>query len=136
MKTLYLSKNNFFNYDVETKVLSRFPTASNMKEKGSDNSLYFGMTSNVEVKDIFCKIFDVDVIDDIQGKTFQMKFYSIDVEVILNINSEGQVQLKMKKNGIMYKLLQLHMYHKMEFFHDKIPQISFDFLRNKISFND
>lgn len=136
MATFSLSKNNSFNYDIEKKTLSRLPTSSNMKEKGSDNSLYFGMTSNAEVKNIFCRIFDVNDIDEIQGKTFKMKFYSLEVDTVLNINKEGQIQIKMGKNGIMNKLFQFHIYHKMKSYNEDYPEILFDFLNNKISFCD
>ena len=44
-------------YDIEKQTIARFPSNSNLLLKGSDNSLYFGMTSNSSIKKIFCDFF-------------------------------------------------------------------------------
>lgn len=89
-------------YEIDNKTIGRMPSNSNLKTNGSDNSLYLGMKKNEQLCDIICKIFKYSSIDEFDGKEFDMKSYGgIDVMVSTNINNDGQIQIRINKNGMM-----------------------------------
>ena len=55
IQTYRLSKLITVYYDLERKTIARLPTNSNLKDHGSDNSLYFGMVGNEQSEFVFCK---------------------------------------------------------------------------------
>ena len=46
MLSLDLSKGTTIYYDIESKIIGRKPSPSNLKEQGSDNSIYLGIVGN------------------------------------------------------------------------------------------
>ena len=104
LKSCELSKSSYFYYDLEKMTIARFPTKSNLILKGSDNSLYFGMVSNKKVYEVLCKFFKVKRIEGIANTVFKMTCGNNDVDVIFDINAQGQLQFKLSKDGAMNKL--------------------------------
>ena len=92
-------------YDLERKVIARCPSKSNLLLKGADNSLYFGVTSNNEVDKIFCKIFSVSNIKKIQDLKYDLSFCGEIIKVFININAEGQIQLRFYNDGTIGRIL-------------------------------
>lgn len=89
-------------YEYENKTIGRMPSSSNLKTYGSDNSLYIGMKKNKELCEILKKIFNLNSIEDFNGKEYSMHSYGgIKVGVSTNINKDGQIQIKINKNGMM-----------------------------------
>ena len=136
IKTHYLNSKTVYYYDLEEKCIARFPSNSNLLVSGSDNSLYFGSKSNDAVCDIFCNLFDADNIDEINGNMFKMKCINEKVNVVTNINKEGQVQIKIMKNGSMYKLASNYSLMNMENYDFTKMLIVIDFKNNEIRFKD
>lgn len=136
LRTCILSKSMFFYYDIERKIIARFPTKSNIKPHGSDNSLYFGMVGNDEIVSIFCKLFDVKKIGDISSKNFDMKCGMETVNVCCNLNSEGQIQIKIMKDGTMSRLTSNYSFDHMKEFDFTKMLIVVDFLNKEIRFKD
>ena len=100
MMSVLKIKNFEFYYEIENKTIGRKPSNSNLLASGSDNSLYFGMTSNEQIADILCKIFGYKDISEFHNKNFNMTSHGgIAVTVTTNINAEGQMQIKINKNG-------------------------------------
>ena len=104
LKSCELSKSSYFYYDLESKAIARFPTKSNLILKGSDNSLYFGMITNDRACEVLRKLFKVKKIEDIENTVFKMACGNNDVDVVFNINAQGQLQFKLLKDGVMNKL--------------------------------
>ena len=119
-------------YDSDKKVIARYPSKSNLLLKGADNSLYFGMTSNSDVDKIFCKIFSVSNIKKIQDLKYDLSFCGEIVEVFININAEGQIQVRFNNDGTIGRLLS--KYEDAE--HEKIDftkmLLVVDFSHNEI----
>lgn len=136
LKTFSLSKNNTFYYDVERKTIGRFPSKSNLLVHGSDNSLYFGMTSKKEVVDIFCLLFGVKKIDEIHGLNFDMNSGNELVNVVININKEGQIQIKIMKDGTMARLAENFAFDQMNNFDFTKLLFVVDFNKREIRFKD
>ena len=131
-----LSKNSAFYYDCENKTLGRFPTKSNLKAHGSDNSLYFGMISNNRLCKIFCDLFKVDDITKIYGKNFDMTCGNEKVNVICNINKEGQIQIKLAKDGTMYRLTSNYAFDNMIDYDFTKMLIVIDFIKKEVRFKN
>lgn len=104
MQKTIIGRSNEIYYDINKKIIGRIPTASNMKEYGSDNSLYFGQVTEPKIKNIIFKILDITDLSEFVTKKYYMKFYEDDIEIERNINKEGQVQFKIVGNGKMYGL--------------------------------
>lgn len=104
MNKIDLGRGTIIYYDIESKIIGRKPTVSNLKEYGSDNSLYMGLIEK-KSQNIICSIFNVENIDDFSNKKYNMNFYGEEIEVECNINKEGQLQLKVLGEGHMYYLL-------------------------------
>ena len=131
-----LSKSNIFYYDLEKKTIARFPTKSNLFPHGSDNSLYFGMTTNSLVCDIFCKLFDVDDIMQLCNRSYDMRCGIDDVKVVLNINAQNQIQIKITKDGTMYRLTSNYAFEEMRNIDFTKMLIVVDFKNNIIRFKN
>lgn len=124
-------------YDLEKKIIARCPTQSNLKEGGTDNSLYCGQTTTINQVDVFKNIFDVVDLQSIVGKQIQMNFnnkYNITVE--FNINAYNQLQLKISKDGRKDGVIR-KMYiddGKEENMYDYL--LSFDFINKTLSIKE
>jgi hypothetical protein len=92
-------------YDAHKKTLARCPSKSNLLLKGADNSLYFGIDTNNEVSKIFCKIFNVSTVKKLQDSKYDLSFCGEIVEVYLNINGEGQIQVRFNNDGTIGRIL-------------------------------
>jgi hypothetical protein len=136
LESCSLSKNRIFYYDIEGKIVARTPSKSNLLEYGSDNSLYFGMKSNSEICEIFCKIFNVKKIEEINGLNFDMKCGSEVANVVLNLNKEGQIQVKIMKNGTINHLSSAFSFDEMEEFDFTKMLLVIDFEKKEIRFKD
>lgn len=131
-----LNKNSVYYYDIEEKTIARFPSKSNLKSNGSDNSLYFGNKDNEIVQKVFCSIFGANTIDDISGIKYKMTCFGDKVDVETNINADGQVQIKILKNGSMYKITNNYMLNEMRAIDFTKMLIVVDFNKNEIRFKD
>ena len=136
LKTCALSKSMLIYYDLERKTIARFPTKSNIKSHGSDNSLYFGMIGNDEIESIFCKLFDVKKIKDVTSKNFDMKCGNEIVNICCNLNAEGQIQIKIMKDGTMCRLTSNYSFDQMKEFDFTKMLIVIDFFNKEIRFKD
>lgn len=136
VKSFNFSKNGVYYYDLDKKTIARFPTKSNLAPHGSDNSLYFGMISSLESCDIFCKLFDVDKIDKVSGKNFDMRCGYDDVNVICNVNAQGQIQIKLAKDGTMHRLTSNYAFDEMQEFDFTNMLIVIDFLNKEVRFKN
>lgn len=136
LRTCILSKSMFFYYDLEEKTIARFPTKSNIKPHGSDNSLYFGMVGNEEIEMVFCKLFEVKKIVDISNKNFDMKCGNEIVNVCCNLNAEGQIQIKIMKDGTMCRLTSNYSFDHMRDYDFTKMLIVLDFNHKEIRFKD
>lgn len=131
-----LTKTTPIYYDIERKSIGRYPSNSNLLMKGSDNSLYFGIKDNVKTADIFCRLFNVKKIEDISGLTYTMKCGNEIVNVVVNVNFQGQIQIKIPKDGALNRLTNLYSFEKMEAIDFTKRIVVIDFLKNEIRFKD
>ena len=136
LKSCELTSTASFYYDADKKTIARFPTNSNLIPKGSDNSLYFGMTSNRKAYKAICELFGIKDLSKISGTVFPMSCGSNDVDVTFNINAQGQMQLKLSKDGILYKLTNDFAYRSMIAFDFTKVLLVFDFVNKEIRFKD
>ena len=136
LKTCNLSKKSFFYYDIENLTIARFPSKSNLKTKGSDNSLYFGMKNNDDAKSVFCDFFNVKTIEKINGLNFDMKCGYETVNVIVNINAEGQIQIKIMKDGTMNRLASNNSFDNMISLNYTQMLLVIDFKNKEIRFKN
>lgn len=136
LRSYALSKKNIIYYDIEKKTIARFPSNSNLLAKGSDNSLYFGMDKNEDVKKIFCELFNKNNIREISGLNFDMKCGYEDVNVVLNINAEGQIQIKLMKDGTMSRLTNNYAFTEMKQFDFTKMLLVIDFTNKEVRFKD
>lgn len=136
LKSYSLSRNNVFYYDINKKTIARFPSKSNLLAKGSDNSLYFGMTSNEDVKKIFCEFFEKKNIKEISGLNFTMTCGYDNVNVVVNINGEGQIQVKLMKDGTMNRLTSDYSFNEMKQFDFTKMLIVIDFKNKEVRFKN
>lgn len=104
MDIISLDKKTKVFFDIDNKIIGRVPTKSNLKKNGSDNSLYFGTYKNIIMNSILKAFFSYANITEFGKKVFEMKSYGQDLNVETNINNEGQLQIKVGKNGTMYSL--------------------------------
>lgn len=95
--------------DSFNKIIGRKPTASNLKKNGSDNSLYFGMIDDVFRTITITNFFEVENVNDLKFKKFDFVSYDKKIQVTTRINDYGQLQIRLEKNGTMYKLLNLYL---------------------------
>lgn len=136
LKSFNLSTRSVFYYDTERKTLARFPSKSNLLPHGSDNSLYFGMKSNDEVSKMFCEFFNVKKIDNINGLNFDMSCGGEIVNVVINLNAEGQIQVKICKDGTMGRLTSNYSFDEMQEFDFTKMLIVVDFMHKEIRFKN
>ena len=136
LRSYALSKKNIIYYDLEKKTIARFPSNSNLLAKGSDNSLYFGMDKNEDIKKIFCELFEKNNIKEISGLNFDMKCGFDDVNVVLNINAEGQIQIKLMKDGTMCRLTNNYAFNEMKQFDFTKMLLVIDFINKEVRFKD
>lgn len=102
-------------YEIENMTIGRKPSKSNLKEHGSDNSLYIGLKTNEQISDMLCKMFNYKDILEFHDKSFQMKSHGgIEVLVTTNINKDGQLQIKINKNGMMHEIYNEFLLDSME----------------------
>lgn len=99
--------NNYIYYDLENRIIGRKLTNSNLKEKSSDNSLYFGR-KNEFIDEIILHIFGTSQLNDLVGKKFELNLCNISSKFEFNINGEGQRQLKMLDKGRLYKIFNYY----------------------------
>ena len=135
MNTLLLNKGVKIIYDLESKIIGRHPTDSNLLEFGSDNSLYMGLNNNIDSVELICQIMNLNSIDEFNSKSIMMNFYGESVEVQCNINHDGHLQYKIVGNGKMFELLT-----KYEKINGPVNQnkllIMMDFSNNEIYFEE
>ena len=131
-----LTKKSPVYYDLERKTIGRYPSNSNLLMRGSDNSLYFGIKDNAKTAEVFCQLFKVKHIDDISGLTFSMKCGNENVSVIVNVNYQGQIQIKIPKDGALNRLTNLYSFEKMESIDFTKRIVVIDFLNKEIRFKD
>ena len=131
-----LTKKSPVYYDLERKTIGRYPSNSNLLMRGSDNSLYFGIKDNAKTVEVFCQLFKVKHIDDISGLTFSMKCGNENVSVIVNVNYQGQIQIKIPKDGALNRLTNLYSFEKMESIDFTKRIVVIDFLNKEIRFKD
>lgn len=136
LKTCMLNKSLIFYYDLERKTIARFPTKSNIKPYGSDNSLYFGLSSVQEIKSIFCSLLDVSKISEIINKKYSMKCGNEIVDVYFNINREKQVQIKIMNDGTMCRLTNNYSFDQMQEFDFTKMLIVVDILNKEVRFKN
>lgn len=144
MLQTYSLGSNIVYFDYELQTIARQPTKSNLRSKGSDNSLYFGIASSLEICNILCKFFHVKKIGDLQGKTFSMKCGYSNVTIEFNINKQGQIQSKMildnSKDGVMNSLFMDYILNYNGTINGTINTNHFliilDFLNQKIRFKN
>ena len=105
MLQTYSLSGTVIYYDAYKKILARCPSKSNLLLKGADNSLYFGIATNNEVAKIFCKIFNVSSVKKIQDLKYDLSFCGEIIEVFININAEGQVQVRFNNDGTIGRIL-------------------------------
>lgn len=129
-------KKFYFYYDVEAQTIARFPTKSNLRLSGSDNSLFFGLTSDANLCDLLCEFFSVSKIENISTLTYKMKCGKETVDVALNVNAEGQIQVKVCKNGTMGRLASNYAFEEMKEIDFTQWLIVVDFARKEIRFKD
>src|SRR5690554_4060028 len=104
MESYKLGGKVVYYFDLNSQTIARIPTKSNLKFKGSDNSLYFGLISNKGSKEILCALLKNKNIEELNGHFYEMLSYGLKVQVELNINKEGQIQLKLGQDGLMRRL--------------------------------
>ena len=103
---------------------------------GSDNSLFFGLTSDANLCDLLCEFFSVSKIENISTLTYKMKCGKETVDVALNVNAEGQIQVKVCKNGTMGRLASNYAFEEMKEIDFTQWLIVVDFARKEIRFKD
>lgn len=135
MNKIDLGRGTIIYYDIESKIIGRKPTVSNLKEYGSDNSLYMGLIEK-KSQNIICSIFNVENIDDFSNKKYNMNFYGEEIEVECNINKEGQLQLKVLGEGHMYYLLSKYERNVKEIENKDNLVILLDFENMEILFDE
>lgn len=135
MNKIDLGRGTIIYYDIESKIIGRKPTVSNLKEYGSDNSLYMGLIEK-KSQNIICSIFNVENIDDFSNKKYNMNFYGEEIEVECNINKEGQLQLKVPGEGHMYYLLSKYERNVKEIENKDNLVILLDFEKMEILFDE
>lgn len=136
LQSFTLSKNSMFYYDLEKKTIARFPSKSNLLSKGSDNSLYFGMIKNDNLVKLLLNFFDNKKIVNLNGKNFSMKCGHEDVDVLININQEGQFQLKITKDGTMNRLTAEYSFENLKNYDFTKMLTVLDFINMEIRFKD
>jgi len=133
----YTTKNGkTYYYDLNSNSIARFPTNSNLLAKGSDNSLYFGNCGSEKVQKVFCDILSLDDINDMINLKFNMTCNGENVEVQLNINDDGQVQVKIAKDGLMFRLATNYSFKKMKEFDFTKMLMVIDFKKLEIRYKD
>lgn len=136
LKSCSLSKNSLFYYDNEKMTIARFPTQSNLLQKGSDNSLYFGMKQNEDIAKIFVNFFKKKNIDEINGLNFDMQCGDDQANVVVNLNAEGQIQIKICKDGTMGRLTDNYAFNMMKEYDFTKMLLVVDFNNKEIRFKD
>ena len=136
LKSFCLSRKNIFYYDIEKQTIARFPTMSNLKNKGSDNSLYFGTLNTNELIEIFTSFFRVSSIQNIKGLNYDFTCGFETVNVVININLEGQIQIKLMKDGTMGRLAENNAFDNMIVRDYTRMLLVVDFANKQIRFKD
>lgn len=98
-------RNIYFNFD--NKIIGRVPTSSNLKQIGSDNSLYLGQVTDAILVSIVKSTFSVSDMSSFD-KSFEVMYGNKKVVIDQKINDFGQIQLKFRGDGLMYSLLNQH----------------------------
>jgi hypothetical protein len=104
MDQTYVSSQLTIYHDTENGLIGRKPTKSNLNNIRSDNSLYFGVSSNESVSKIMCDLFHLRDMTAFGSRHFTFIGYGKTVKVETNINSDQQVQIKIDGDGTMGKL--------------------------------
>ncbi len=129
-------KKFYFYYDTEKQTIARFPTKSNLLLNGSDNSLFFGLTSDATLCKLMCEFFGVSRIKEISGLSYEMSCGGEMVDVVVNVNAEGQIQIKLCKNGTMGRLSSNYAFEEMREIDFTQWLIVIDFKHKEIRFKD
>lgn len=131
-KKVILNNKTIFFCDLNNKKICRKPSNSNMKQIGSDNSLYFGIKDESIMYDLIKGILNVD--DDHFNQKYIMKAYNQNVEVETNLNKQNQVQVKINGDGKMATLFNIYQIKLMETINPENVYICVDFNLKEISF--
>lgn len=136
LKTYDLSKKLTIYYDVDRQTIARTPTKANLLSRGSDNSLYFGITTNEAVCKIFCDFFKVNKIEEINSLNYDMSCGGEIVNVVINLNAEGQIQIKICKDGTIGRLTSNFAFAEMVEYDFTKMLLVVDFKHKEIRFKD
>lgn len=129
-------KKFFFYYDLEKKTIARFPTKSNLLLTGSDNSLFFGLKTNKDLCELMMAFFDQPNINKISGLSYDFQVGDLKFNVIININDEGQIQIKIGGNGTMGTLAENYAFAEMKQIDFSKMLIVVDFINKEVRFKD
>jgi hypothetical protein len=129
-------KKFFFYYDLEKKTIARFPTKSNLLLTGSDNSLFFGLKTNKDLCELMATFFDQSNINKIAGLSYDFQVGDLKFNVIININDEGQIQIKIGGNGTMGTLAENYAFSEMKQIDFSKMLIVVDFINKEVRFKD
>lgn len=135
LRTYKRNRNFCIFYDIENKIIARYPTNSNLKVTGSDNSLYFGLVNDPVAVGIMKAILEISNIYDMQDKEFNMNCCGEIAHVKLNINHEGQLQVKIVENGMMSRLTTNYAYTTLQEIDFTKMLFVIDFLNKEIRFS-
>lgn len=113
MNKLVLSKQVTVYHNIEKALIGRIPTKSNLKNSGSDNSLYFGTIANENMIMILCDVFHLRDLSAFGNRQYIFKAYGKNVSVKTNINNDGQIQFKFDSDGTMGNMFYDYLFFSM-----------------------
>lgn len=132
-------KQDKFSIDIENEIISRTLTQSNISEKSSDNSLYFGIASDKTTLNKYLKIIRREDFNYTKSGTpyelaeFNFNFYNEKVLVTAIINGDGQIQLKIGERGKrIFSLIELCYGRKIAASNLITFKLNLDFKKNII----
>lgn len=130
-KKVMLNSKTIFYCDVTNKKICRKPSNSNLKQVGSDNSLYFGIKDESIMYDLLKNILSVD--DNNFNQKFKMKAYNQYIDVETNLNKQNQVQVKIIGDGKMANIFDMYQIKQMSPINPENIYFCIDFKHNEIT---
>ena len=94
------------------------------------------MIHQKEVCKMFCEFFNVKKIEDIGGLSYKMMCGYEKVDVVVNLNKEGQIQIKLMKDGTMASLADNYLVEHMVQLDFTKMLLVVDFKNKSIRFKD